>query len=326
MILVTGGAGFIGSNLVAGLEARGANDIVVCDRLGTDEKWRNIAKRDLSDLITPEDLPGFVESNSSRLDAVFHLGAISATTETDADLIIENNFRLSRDLWILCARLRIPLIYASSAATYGDGRQGFDDDGSRQALSQLAPLNAYGWSKHLFDRWSARHNNEQQPPHWAGLKFFNVYGPNEYHKAGQISVALKNFREVSDGGTAVLFRSHHPDYRDGGQMRDFIWVDDCVNIMIWLMENPTVSGLFNVGTGKARSFGDLAQAVFKALNQQPEIRYVDTPLPIRDKYQYFTEAKMTRLRQAGYSKSFTGLEQGIARYVQDFLLKDDPYL
>ncbi|MDA1324083.1 MAG: ADP-glyceromanno-heptose 6-epimerase [Proteobacteria bacterium] len=326
MILVTGGAGFIGSNLVAGLEAREANDIVVCDRLGTDEKWRNIAKRDLSDLITPEDLPGFVESNSSRLDAVFHLGAISATTETDADLIIENNFRLSRDLWILCARLRIPLIYASSAATYGDGRQGFDDDGSRQALSQLAPLNAYGWSKHLFDRWIARHLNEQQPPHWAGLKFFNVYGPNEYHKEGQISVALKNFREVSDGGAAVLFRSHHPDYKDGGQMRDFIWVDDCVNIMIWLMENPTVSGLFNVGTGKAQSFGDLAQAVFKALNQQPEIRYIDTPLPIRDKYQYFTEAKMTRLRQAGYSKSFTGLEQGIARYVQDFLLKDDPYL
>ena len=330
MILVTGGAGFIGSNLVAGLEARGANDIVVCDRLGTDKKWHNIAKRDLSDLIAPEDLPAFIDSYSSRLDAVFHLGAISATTETDVDLIIENNFRVSRDLWIQCARHRTPLIYASSAATYGDGRQGFDDDGSRQALSGLAPLNAYGWSKHLFDRWIAgqidNRQKTQQPPQWAGLKFFNVYGPNEYHKAGQISVALKNFREISGGGEAVLFRSHHPDYTDGGQMRDFIWVDDCVEIMVWLMENPAASGLFNVGTGKARRFGDLAKAVFKELNQQPEIRFVDTPLPIRDKYQYFTEAKITRLRHAGYSKPFTGLEQGVARYVQDFLLKDDPYL
>ena len=330
MILVTGGAGFIGSNLVAGLEARGANDIVVCDRLGTDEKWRNIAKRDLSDLIAPEDLPAFVDSYSSRLDAIFHLGAISATTETDVDLIVETNFRFSRDLWIQCARHRTPLIYASSAATYGDGRQGFDDDGSRHALAGLAPLNAYGWSKHLFDRWIAgridNRQTAQQPPHWAGLKFFNVYGPNEYHKDGQISVALKNFREISNGGAAVLFRSHHPDYKDGGQMRDFIWVGDCVDVMVWLMENSAASGLFNIGTGKARSFGDLAEAVFEALDQKPDIRYVDTPLPIRDKYQYFTEAKTTRLRHAGYSEPFTGLEQGVARYVRDFLLQDDPYL
>jgi len=330
MILVTGGAGFIGSNLVAGLEARGANDIVVCDRLGTGEKWRNISKRDLSDLIPPEDLLSFVDSYSSRLDAVFHLGAISATTETDADLIVETNFRLSRDLWIKCTRRRTPLVYASSAATYGDGRRGFDDDGSRQALAALAPLNSYGWSKHLFDRWVARQlgrgGNTQQPPHWAGLKFFNVYGPNEYHKAGQISVVLKNFREISNDGAAVLFRSHHPDYEDGGQMRDFVWVGDCVDVMVWLLDNSNVSGLFNLGTGKARSFEDLAQTIFKALKRPPEIRYVDTPLPIRDKYQYFTEATMTRLRQAGYDRPFVGLEQGVMRYVQDFLLKDDPYL
>ena len=330
MILVTGGAGFIGSNLVAGLETRGANDVVVCDWFGSDEKWRNIAKRDLSDLITPEDLSVFINSYSTRLDAIFHLGAISATTETDADLIIENNFRLSRDLWMQCTRHRIPLIYASSAATYGDGLQGFDDDGSRQALSRLAPLNAYGWSKHLFDRWVARKLDQgqtaQRPPQWAGLKFFNVYGPNEYHKEGQISVALKNFREVSSAGEAVLFRSHHPEYDDGGQMRDFVWVEDCVKIMIWLMENPSAAGLFNVGTGKARSFGDLSRAIFTALEGEPKIRYVDTPMAIRDKYQYFTEAKMTRLRQAGYNHPFTGLEQGVARYVQDYLLKDDPYL
>jgi len=330
MILVTGGAGFIGSNLVAGLEARGANDIVVCDTLGTGEKWRNIAKRDLLDLIPPEDLLSFVDSYSSRLDAVIHLGAISATTETDADLIIETNFRLSRDLWIECTRRRTPLVYASSAATYGDGRQGFDDDGSRKALAALAPLNAYGWSKHLFDRWVARQldrgENTQQPPHWAGLKFFNVYGPNEYHKAGQISVVLKNFREISEDGAAVLFRSHHPDFEDGGQMRDFVWVGDCVDVMIWLMENSGVSGLYNLGTGKARSFADLTRTIFKAMKRPPEIRYVDTPLPIRDKYQYFTEAKMTRLRKAGYDRPFAGLEQGVMRYVQDFLLNDDPYL
>lgn len=330
MILVTGGAGFIGSNLVAGLEARGANDIVVCDRLGNDDKWRNLAKRDLSDLITPEDLLAFVDSYGARLDAVFHLGAISATTETDVDLILETNFRLSRELWIQCARHRTKLIYASSAATYGEGKQGFDDDGSCQALAALTPLNPYGWSKHLFDRWVAgqldRHETAQQPPQWVGLKFFNVYGPNEYHKAGQISVALKNFREVCDDGAAVLFRSHHPDYDDGGQMRDFVWVGDCVDIMIWLMENPAVSGLFNVGTGKARSFGDLARAVFEAMERPTEIRFVDTPPAIRDKYQYFTEAKMDRLRQAGYGKPFTALEQGVTRYVQEFLLKDDPYL
>jgi len=330
MILVTGGAGFIGSNLVAGLEARGANDIIVCDRLGSDEKWRNIAKRDLTDLITPEELPVFIDSYSSRLDAIFHLGAISATTETDADLIVKNNFRLSRDLWNHCARYRTPFIYASSAATYGNGKQGFDDDGGRPALSQLAPLNAYGWSKHLFDRWIARElgrrQTPQRPPQWAGLKFFNVYGPNEYHKQGQISVALKNFREASNVGEAVLFRSHHPDYKDGGQMRDFVWVGDCVEIMIWLVENSSASGLFNVGTGKARSFKDLAHAGFKAMGKEPNIRYVDTPVAIRDKYQYFTEANMTRLRQAGYSQPFTGLEKGVARYVQDYLLKDDPYL
>jgi len=330
MILVTGGAGFIGSNLVAGLEARGAHEIVVCDRLGSDDKWRNIAKRGLSDLIAPDGLAAFIEASRSSLDAVFHLGAISATTEADVDLIVDHNFRLSRDLWRQCAHYRIPLIYASSAATYGDGANGFDDDGSRGALARLAPLNAYGWSKHLFDRWVAARldtgREEDRPPHWAGLKFFNVYGPNEYHKAGQISVALKNFREISGGGAAVLFRSHHPDYDDGGQMRDFVWVEDCVNIMIWLLDTPAASGLFNVGTGKARSFADLARAVFKAMGRQPDIRYVDTPPAIRDKYQYFTQANMARLRKAGYGEPFTELEQGVTRYVRDYLLKDDPYL
>lgn len=330
MILVTGGAGFIGSNLVAGLEAGGEPEIIVCDRLGTDEKWRNLAKRDLADLILPEDIFAFIDSNAPRLEAVFHLGAISATTETDADLIVENNFRLSKKLWARCAKHRIPLIYASSAATYGDGTAGFDDDGNRKALAALQPLNAYGWSKHLFDRWVARQietrPSSPRPPQWAGLKFFNVYGPNEYHKGGQVSVVLKNFREISAGGPAVLFQSHHPDYEDGGQLRDFVWVGDCVDAMLWLKDNPHANGLFNLGTGKARSFADLARSVFRALANEEDIKFVETPIAIRDKYQYFTEAKMNRLRTAGYDAAFTSLENGVTRYVRDFLIKDDPYL
>jgi len=328
MILVTGGAGFIGSNLVAALEARGERDIVVCDTLGGDDKWRNIAKRDLLDVIHPDGIDRFLDDYGGRLGAIYHLGAVSATTETDADLILDNNFRFSKFLWHRATSLRTPLIYASSAATYGDGTQGFDDDMSRAALAGLRPLNAYGWSKHLFDRWVARRieDGAPRPPQWAGLKFFNVYGPNEYHKQGQISVALKNFREVADGGPAVLFRSHHPDYPDGGQKRDFVWVGDCVEVMLWLAGNPGVSGLFNLGTGKARSFADLAGALFRALGRDPDIRFVDTPEAIRDKYQYFTEARMGRLRAAGYRRKFTALEDGVATYVRDYLTAGDPYV
>jgi len=328
MILVTGGAGFIGSNLLAGLEQSGAQDLVVCDRLGDDDKWRNIAKRDLEDIIPPESLIGWFDSLHGQVECVFHLGAISATTETDADLILANNFHLSRALWDRCARYQIPLIYASSAATYGDGGDGFDDDSSRSALATLRPLNAYGWSKHLFDRWVARtvEAGRETPPHYAGLKFFNVYGPNEYHKGGQISVVLKNFQEISAGDPAILFRSHNPDYRDGGQMRDFVWVGDCVEAMIWLAQTPSTTGLFNLGTGEARSFADLANAVFDGLGKAPEIAYVDTPAAIRDKYQYFTQARMDRLRAAGYPRLFTSLEEGVKRYVGEFLTRDDPYI
>ena len=328
MIVVTGGAGFIGSNLVAGLEAAGRREIVVCDRLGCDDKWRNLAKRALADLIPPDALLDRLDGSANGIEAVFHLGAISATTETDADLIVANNFRLSVEIWRRCARHGLPLIYASSAATYGDGRQGFDDDGSEDVLARLRPLNPYGWSKHLFDRWVAREiaDGRPKPPQWAGLKFFNVYGPNEYHKAGQISVALKNWREVAAGGPAVLFRSHHPDYPDGGQKRDFVWVGDCVAVMQWLADNREVSGLFNLGTGRARSFADLAGALFRALGRAPDIHFVDTPPAIRDRYQYFTEARMDRLRKAGYRAPFTALEDGVTRYVRDYLTAEDPYV
>ena len=327
MKVVTGAAGFIGSNLVAALEKSG-DEIAVCDWLEDPEKQCNLAKRTISHEIRPENLFEFLGDHPDQIDTVFLLGAISSTTATNVPLITKVNVELPIQIWSWCRDNDVRLIYASSAATYGDGSQGFVDNFSVEQLRNLRPLNAYGRSKNQFDSWVAKQisDGDATPPQWAGLKFFNVYGPNEYHKASQISVALKNFREISNGGEAVLFRSHHPDYKDGGQMRDFIWVDDCVEIMVWLMENPAASGLFNVGTGKARRFGDLTKAVFKELNQQPEIRYVDTPLPIRDKYQYFTEAKITRLRHAGYSKPFTGLEQGVARYVQDFLLKDDPYL
>ena len=328
MLLVTGGAGFIGSNLVAGLEARGVRDIVVCDRFGGDDKWRNLAKRELADVIPPEELFDFLEARGGEIDAVFHLGAISSTTETDVDLIIENNVRLSLELWEWCAVNAVRLIYASSAATYGDGTNGFDDDFSAGALARLKPMNPYGWSKHVVDRRFVRlaASNAPRPPQWAGLKFFNVYGPNEYHKDGQISVVLKNFREIADGGRAVLFRSHRPDYADGGQVRDFIWVGDCVDVMLWLLDNPDVSGIFNVGTGKARSFADLSAAVFKAMRLPEDIAYVDMPPAIRDSYQYFTQAETGRLRAAGYTTPFTELEAGVARYVRNHLANADPYV
>jgi ADP-L-glycero-D-manno-heptose 6-epimerase len=328
MIVVTGGAGFIGSNLVAALEAHRCGPVAVCDRLGLDDKWRNLAKRELADLFAPDALLDWLEARKASVEAVVHMGAISTTTATDADEIARVNFHLPLLLWDWCARNGVRLIYASSAATYGDGSRGFDDDGSPAALAKLRPLNLYGWSKLAFDRAVVRivTAGGPTPPQWAGLKFFNVYGPNEYHKGGQISVALKNFREAADAGEAVLFRSHNPDYRDGGQMRDFVWVGDCADVVTWLLDSPNVNGLFNVGTGKARSFADLATAVFRALGREPRIAYVDTPVAIRDKYQYFTEARMERLRAAGYAKPFTALEDGVAAYVRDYLATADPYL
>jgi ADP-L-glycero-D-manno-heptose 6-epimerase len=327
MILVTGGAGFIGSNLVAALEARGATEIAVVDRLGRDEKWRNLAKRELAAIVPPEEFDRWLERHGGVVRMVFHLGAISATTERDADLVIASNFTLSLRLWDWCAANRVRFVYASSGATYGAAAGGFDDDASPEGLARLRPLNAYGWSKHLFDRRIARLVAEGRPapPQWAGLKFFNVYGPNEGHKGRMASVVTHVLPQVMAGEPAVLFRSHRPDYPDGGQMRDFVHVDDCVAVMLWLADRPDVSGLFNLGTGRARSFADLVTAVFHAARREPKIAFVDTPAEIRDRYQYFTEARLDRLRGAGYSGQFIPLEEGVRRYVQDFLLTDDPY-
>ncbi|HET7594302.1 MAG TPA: ADP-glyceromanno-heptose 6-epimerase [Stellaceae bacterium] len=327
MILITGGAGFIGSNLAAALEERGERDIAVCDRLGQEGKWRSIAKRELAAIVPPEGLLAFLDEHAREISTVFHLGAISSTTETDADLIAATNFTLSQRLWEWCAETETRFFYASSAATYGDGSAGFDDDGSAAALARLRPLNAYGWSKHLFDRRIARllEHNTARPPQWAGLKFFNVYGPNEYHKGAMKSVVAQIYPRAAKGEPARLFRSHRPDVPDGGQKRDFVYVRDCVDMMLWLYDHPEVNGLFNIGSGTARSFADLAAAVFRALGREPHIAFVDTPAEIRDKYQYFTEARMERLRAAGYSRPTTPLEDGVRDYVQSYLAAADPY-
>ncbi len=327
MIMVTGGAGFIGSNVVAALEDRGEPPIVVCDRLRTGPKWRNLAKRELADLVHPDRLHDWLDERGGSLEAIVHMGAVSSTTETDADRVIENNFRLSLALWRWCVREGVRFVYASSAATYGDGSEGFSDEASPGHLSRLRPLNPYGWSKHLFDRRVARIVEEggPTPPQWAGLKFFNVYGPNEYHKGPMKSVVAQIHPDAAAGGPVRLFESHHPDYPDGGQMRDFVHVDDGVGVVLWLLDHPEVDGLFNVGSGTARTFEDLARAVFESLGSEPRIEYVPTPEQIRDRYQYFTKADMRKLREAGYPHEPIPLEDGVRSYVQEYLEAEDPF-
>lgn len=325
MLLVTGGAGFIGSNLVAALNAAGRSDVVVCDVLGHEGKWRNLAKRQLADIVPPAELMDWLQGR--RLDAVFHLGAISETTATDGDLVIETNFRLSSRLLDWCTVNPTPFIYASSASTYGDGQQGFRDDQSLTALRQLRPMNLYGWSKHLFDLVVAERvaRGDRLPPQWAGLKFFNVFGPNEYHKGTMMSVLARKFDDVKAGRTVQLFKSHRDGIADGDQRRDFIYVDDAVRVMIWLLATPAVSGIFNVGTGHARSFRDLMLSAYSALGASPNIEYVDMPEQIRGSYQYFTESDVGRLCGAGYNGGFTGLEEAVGLYVKDFLDQADRF-
>lgn len=325
MILVTGGAGFIGSNLVAALAERG-HRVVVCDRLRETDKWRNLAKSATHDIVPPELLADWLEQNR-RLEAVFHMGAISSTTVTDGDLVFDVNVRLSTRLWDWCAEHAVPFIYASSAATYGNGEQGFEDDASLQALARLRPLNAYGWSKHYFDQRVVRRlaDGDARPPQWAGLKFFNVYGPNEYHKGSMRSVVAQKYPLVAKGQPVTLFRSHNPRYEDGGQLRDFVYVRDCVDVMLWLLEHRAVNGLFNLGSGRARSFLDLARAIATAVGRELEVEFIPTPEEIRPNYQYYTQASMSRLQAAGYAHPFTSLEDGVLEYVQRYLSQPDRY-
>jgi ADP-L-glycero-D-manno-heptose 6-epimerase len=326
MYVVTGGAGFIGSNIVADLAARGA-EVAVCDWLRTDERWRNLAKHAIADVVLPEDLLGWLDRHRDSVTAVIHMGANSSTTESDVDLIVRQNVRATLDLLEWCTRAGKRFIYASSAATYGDGSAGFDDDSSREGLARFLPLNAYGWSKHVVDRRVAAltARGAQLPPQCVGLKFFNVYGPNEYHKGSMMSVICRNFEAIRRGEPMRLFKSYRREYGDGGQLRDFVYVKDCVNVILWLLEHPDVSGLFNVGSGTARSWLDLANAMFSALNMPPRIEFIDMPATLQEKYQYFTEARLQRLRSVGYTQAFTTLEAGAADYIRQYLSRSDPY-
>ena len=327
MYVVTGGTGFIGSNIIAQLETKGMGPIVVIDRLRETNKWRNISKRNIFDIVPPESTFEFLNSAQTEIKALIHMGAVSSTTETDADFLYKTNFQLSTSLWNWCTVSKKPFIYASSAATYGDGSLGFDDNNSFEFLRRLTPLNAYAWTKHQFDLRVAEIilDNGPRPPQWAGLKFFNVYGPNEYHKGKMASIASKAYSFAAEDKSFQLFKSHNPNYTDGGQLRDFVWVEDCVDIVLWILGNSRVNGIFNCGSGKARSFLSFVDAVYKTLGKKTLVDFVDTPFEIRENYQYFTEAKMVKLRNAGYSKPMTELEVGVERYIINYLNTNDPF-
>jgi ADP-L-glycero-D-manno-heptose 6-epimerase len=325
VIIVTGATGFIGSNILADLNAAGRSDIILVDDLGTAAKWKNIAKRRFQDIVLPSELDSLLRKLPGA-DAVYHMGANSSTTATDGDAILLGNFRASKSLWEWCSGTRTPLIYASSAATYGDGSALFVDDQALDALDALRPLNLYGWSKHAFDKWAvAQSTTGSAPPQWCGLKFFNVYGPNENHKGDMRSLVAKNTAAVAAGQTIKLFKSHRADFADGQQLRDFVYVKDCTRVMLWLAGQPQISGIFNLGTGRARSFVDLVLSIGGALDKSVDIEFIDMPESIRANYQYFTQAQMTKLQNAGYTGAFFSLEDGVADYVRQYLTRPDIY-
>ena len=327
MIIVTGGAGFIGSNLLGALEAAGAADLVVCDQLLSGNKWRNIAKRSLRDIVTPDAILAYIDTHAGQIETIFHLGAISSTTATDGDEVVKANFSFSVALWQACARHGIAFIYASSAAAYGDGAHGFTDSNDLAAHRRLRPLNLYGWSKWLFDGWVLQsvERGLATPAKWAGLRFFNVFGPNEYHKGTMQSLVAKIVTGHVPGVPVRLFKSYRADFADGWQLRDFIAVDDVIAAMLWLDDRPGSAGILNLGTGVARSFHDLAVAAVQACGDRPVIEYADMPQPLRSAYQYYTCADMRRLRGLGYDRPFTPLEDAVTRYAQDYLLAPDRY-
>ena len=319
MILVTGGAGFIGSAIVAELNARGFEDILIVDILGKDQRWKNLCGLRYADYMEADDFSEMVSDSDLEIDleAILHMGACSDTTEADCSYLVKNNYEFSKLLAGWALEMDARFIYASSAATYGDGEKGFADD--EDALETLTPLNMYGYSKHMFDLWCKRQGLLDR---FVGIKYFNVYGPNEYHKAGMRSFVLKAFEQINETGGVKLFKSHRPDYTDGGQLRDFIYVKDAVDMTLFFLENQDVSGIFNVGTGNARNWDDLANATFTAMGIEPNIEYIDMPEILRDKYQYFTQATMDKLRAAGYEKDTTTLEDAVTDYVQNYLMKE----
>jgi ADP-L-glycero-D-manno-heptose 6-epimerase len=329
MLIVTGGGGFIGSVLCAALNEAGRSDLVIVDRFGRGDKWRNIAKRDFFEIVPLDGLPSWLERYGDEVEAVFHLGANASTFADDADEIIATNLNASIFWWRWCTAHRKKLIYASSAATYGDGTAGFDDDNAIDALKRLRPMNLYGWSKHAFDLWALRQAAAgNAPPLWTGFKFFNVFGPNEYHKDEMSSLVVKYYPLIAAGKPVKLFKSYRPDYADGEQKRDFVYVKDCAAAMLWAWrhDDGRINGVYNLGSGEARSFLDLMHATGAACGTVPIIEFIEMPPGLRESYQYFTEAKMNRLRQAGYNAPFTALEEAVRDCVQNHLAHPDPYL
>lgn len=315
MIVVTGAAGFIGSCMISKLNEENFNDIIAVDQFTNELKNKNLERKRILKKVPREEFIEWLDSNHVEVEFIFHLGARTDTTEFDKELLSRLNTEYTKKVWSKCVAYQIPLVYASSAATYGLGEYGYDDN--ETDLDQLKPLNPYGESKNAFDQWALAQN--EKPLYWAGLKFFNVYGPNEYHKARMASVVFHAFKQIKETGGMKLFRSHHPDYKDGEQKRDFVYVKDVINVMYWLMQHRKDSGIYNLGSGKARTFIDLVTAVFNSLNLEPNISFIDTPEDIRDKYQYFTEAKMEKLKAIGYPHAFTDLEEGVKDYVHHYL-------
>ena len=326
VILLTGAAGFIGSYLLGYLNKQGYKNIIIVDDFSEEDKWFNFDSKDFIAKVEREELFDWLKREEPEIDFVFHLGARTDTTEFDYTIHEKLNVEYSKNIWNYCTERNIPLVYASSAATYGGGELGYKDD--HGLVEKLHPLNPYGVSKNEFDKWVLQQtegHTASHPPFWAGLKFFNVYGPNEYHKGRMASVIFHSFNQIKSTGKVKLFRSHRPDFKDGQQLRDFIYVEDVAKVCYWLMEHTIISGLYNLGTGKARTFEDLVKATFAGIGKEPAIEYIDIPEDIRDKYQYFTEADMNKLRNAGYKDSFYTLEEGVGDYVKKFLLLRNYY-
>jgi ADP-L-glycero-D-manno-heptose 6-epimerase len=323
MIIVTGGAGFIGSAFIWKLNQEGRDDIVIVDQLGTDDKWKNLVNLRFIDYIHKDDFLEMVDTDTVpfKVDALIHMGACSSTTERDADYLWHNNYVYTKLLAEWAIERNIRFIYASSAATYGDGTQGFSDE--HIIIKDLKPINMYGYSKQIFDLWVLRNSLEKKI---AGIKFFNVFGPNEYHKGDMSSVIFKAFHQIKETGKVKLFKSYKKDYKDGGQKRDFVYIKDCVNAMWWLLKYPKVNGIFNLGTGKARTWNDLIKAVFAAMKKKTNIEYIAMPEALRNQYQYFTEAQMSKLTKAGSPVKFSSLEDSVRDYVVNYLQKPDSHL
>lgn len=332
MIIVTGAAGMIGSAMVWKLNEMGRNDIIVVDKLRIEEKWLNLRKRDYADWVDRDELFNWLANpaNADKITGVVHMGACSATTERDGDFLMENNYGYSKKLWDFCAARQIPYVYASSAATYGAGELGYNDDVTPEELKKLQPLNKYGYSKKIFDDWAFKQSIA--PKQWCGLKFFNVYGPQEYHKGRMASMVFHTFNQYRENGGVKLFKSHKEGFKDGEQLRDFVYLKDVVDVMYFLLTERVESGVYNIGTGEARSFLDLSMATMRAASNNPELKVEDVvefiPMPedLRGRYQYFTQASMEKLKRAGYTKKFTSLEEGVKDYVQNYLAKEDSYL